>query len=246
MSGLNPKTSKPFMKNNYYEFPNCRDFFLLDFEENINNLKTTNPKDPEYIYVLAENKEKKIHEKILKRKDFLTDYELIKVLIPNQDVYINFITPKKNFNNARELRMLTEIKKRPKLMTEIKRKTNINLDTKENIFFKEIFNVPTSQKFYDRIFNLFIQKQGPNKHPNAQNQNNSNSFTNNNNTFINNNLNNNINQIQNNNIQNNTNIINNNITNNTNIINNNISNNNNFNNFVPNNSNTTKNINNLI
>ena len=218
MSGLNPKTSKPLMKNNLYEFPSCRDFFLLDYEENIKNFKTTNLKDPEYIYVTAENKEKKIHEKILKRIDFLKDYEIIKVLTLKKNE-INFIIPKEIFNNAREIRILTEIKKRIPLMKEIHRKTKINLDTKDNIIFKEHFSVPTSQKFYNRVFNLIIQKLGSNKHPNAQNQNNNNSFTNINNIIINNDP--------------------------TNIINNNITNNNNFNNFVPNNSNITKNINNL-
>ena len=233
---MNPKTSKPLVKKNFYEFPNSRDFFLLDFEENIKNFKTTNPKDPEYIYVSAENKEKKIHEKIIKRIDILEDYEIIKVSTLKKDE-INFIIPKKNFINAREIRLLAEIKKRPSLMNEIKRKTKINLDTKDNIIFKEIFGVPNSQNFYNRFFTLIIQKQGSNKHPNTQNQFNNNSFTNINNAFINNNPNKNINQIQNNNISNNTNIINN-MSNNNNF-------NNNFNNFGQNNSNTTNNINNL-
>ena len=231
MDSINPKTSNTYIKHYNNEFPKVRDFFLLDYEENIKSFKTTNNKDPEYIFVLAENREKKIREKIFKRKDFLPDYDFIKVITPNQDVYINFIIPKKIFNNAREIRLLTEIKKRHSLMKEIKRKTQINLDTKNNIIFKEIFNVPLEQKFYNRMFTLNIIKQNSNQFQNYQNQINNNPGNNNNNIIINNTNFNNINQAQNNNIQNNNNII--------------INNNNNFNinNSAQNNSNTSKNFN---
>ena len=216
---MNPKTSNTYIKHYNNEFPKVRDFFLLDYEENIKSFKTTNNKDPEYIFVLAENREKKIREKIFKRKDFLPDYDFIKVITPNQDVYINFIIPKKIFNNAREIRLLTEIKKRHSLMKEIKRKTQINLDTKNNIIFKEIFNVPLEQKFYNRMFTLNIIKQNSNLLENNQNEINNNSVNNNNNILINNN---NFNQAQNINIPNN-----------------------NFNNSAQNNINTSKNFNNL-
>ena len=172
---MNPKTSN----TNINVFPEWRDFFLLDFEENIKNFKSTNPRDPEYIYVTAENKEKKIHENIFKRKDFLSDYEIIKVLTENKDVnrnYINFIIPKKIFTIVREIRLLVEIKKRPSLMKEIKLKTKINLDTKDNIIFKEIFHVPNEQKFYNRIFTLHISKPDSNQIRNNQNQINNNSL----------------------------------------------------------------------
>ena len=176
---MNPKTSNTDIKQYINEFPNWRDFFLLDFEENIQNFKTTNNKDPEYIFVTAENKEKKIHENIFRRKDFLSDYEIIKVLTQNKYEnrnYINFIIPKKIFINAREIRLLVEIKKRPSLMEEIKRKTKVNLDTKDNIIFKEIFLVPVEEKFYNRIFTLHILKKDSNQIPNYKNQINNNSF----------------------------------------------------------------------
>ena len=183
MDSLNPKTTTSYIKQNYIEFPMSRDFFLLDFEENIKNFQVANSKDPEYIYVLAENKEKKTHEKMLKRKDFLSDYEFIKVITQKKEVYINFIIPKKIFNNAREARLLTEIKKRHSLMKEIKRKTKINLDTKDNIIFKEIFYSFLEQRFYNGIFvltniNTNIIKQNSNQLHNFLNQRNNNSFNN--------------------------------------------------------------------
>jgi hypothetical protein len=77
----------------YYDiFPKIRDFFFLDTEDNIKQFKNTTIKDPEYIYVIYESKkENKIHEKIYRRKDFLSDYEFIRVNSDNPNVYINFI-----------------------------------------------------------------------------------------------------------------------------------------------------------
>ena len=93
---MNPKTQ---VISYYNMFPKNRDFFLLDTEDNIKQFKTTTTKDPEYIYVIYENKkESKIYEYIYRRKDFLRDYEFIRVVnTDNPIVYINFIIPKNKF-----------------------------------------------------------------------------------------------------------------------------------------------------
>ena len=136
---MNPKTFKP---NNYYNiFPTNRDFYLLDKEEKIKDFKKTDFNDPEYICVFTENQEKKIHENIYKRKDFISDYEFVKVETNNSDAYINFIISKKKFNmGGRELRLLTEIKIKKSFMKDIFQRTNINFNTKNEIIFKELFN----------------------------------------------------------------------------------------------------------
>ena len=145
--------SKTQITSYYNIFPKNRDFFLLDTEDNIKQFKTTTTKDPEYIYVIYESKkENKIHEKIYRRKDFLSDYEFIRVNTDNSNVYINFIIPKNKFNNGREIRLLTEIKQRKCFMKEIFRKTKINFDTKDSIFFKESSSVQNELKFYNRVF----------------------------------------------------------------------------------------------
>ena len=97
---MNPKTQ---MISYYNIFPKNRDFFLLDIEDNIKQFKTTTTTDPEYIYVTYESKkEKKTCEKICRRKDFLSDYEFIRVNSADPNVYINFIIPKNKFIKQRE------------------------------------------------------------------------------------------------------------------------------------------------
>jgi len=187
---MNPKTQ---IINYYNMFPKNRDFFLLDTEDNIKQFKNTTTNDPEYIYVLSENKkENKIHENIYKRRDFLSDYEFIRVNTNNSNVYINFLIPKKKFINGREIRLLTEIKQKKKYMKEIFRKTQINFDTKDNIIFKESFSVQNELKFYNRVFYFTITKQNFVPGPSNQRVNNNNNFAinnNNNNNYQNNNFN---------------------------------------------------------
>ena len=102
-------------------------------------------------------------------------------------------------------RLLIEIKNRPLLMKEIYRKTKINFNTQDNIFFKESFSVPTELKFYNRIFTLYIS--GQNKINNTISNFNSNFSIPTNQTINNNYINdNNINDSKNNNINNNNNI----------------------------------------
>ena len=202
---------------NYYNiFPKIRDFFFLDTENNIKQFKTTTAKDPEYIYVIYESKkENKIHEKIYRRKDFLSDYEFIRVNTDNSNVYINFIIPKNKFNKQREIRLFTEIKQRKSLMEEIFVRTKINFDTKDSIFFKESFSIKNELKFYDGVFYLFITKKNFVPAPFNQRVNNNNNSCPFNNTK---NMQNNIFNLDNNfdinsNSANNINIINNNILN---------------------------------
>jgi hypothetical protein len=162
------KDQKP---NNYYNvFPVDRDFYLLDKEENIKNFKKTNMNDPEYIFVFTENEKKEFHENIFKRKDFLSDYEFLKVETKKPDVFLNFIIPKNKFNIGREIRLLTEIKQRPSFIKEIYRRKKINFNTNNDIIFKEAFTIPHEQRFYNRIFMLHIYNRNLIQPPNNQNQ----------------------------------------------------------------------------
>ena len=124
----NMKFKSPVQKpNNYYNvFPEDREFYLLDKEENIKDFKKTNMNDPEYIFVFTENEKREFHENIFKRKDFLIDYDFVKVETKKPDVFLNFIISKSKFNMGREIRLLTEIKQRPTFIKEIYRRKKIN------------------------------------------------------------------------------------------------------------------------
>ena len=216
----------------YNVFPEIREFYLFDKEENIKDFKKTDMTDPEYIFIFTENEKKILHENIYKRKDFVIDYDFIKVETNNPEVYINFLIPKKKFNIGREIRLLTEIKQRPSFMKEISRKYKINLNTNKDIFFKELFNIPKEKRFYNKIFTLYFIDRNVIKPNNKQSQ----FIANNNSNNIDNNLNKNLNK---------NNFSFNNYNESLNINNN--FNNNNFNAYVnfDNNSNNIFNINNI-
>ena len=153
---MNPKTYSVKKKQlNYFNvFPENRDFFFLDSVDKISGFKTTNFEDPEYITVVTE-KDKQIKENLYIRKDFLSDYEFIKVTEKVNKIDLNFIISKNKINiGGSETRLLTEIKLRPSMIKEIFRKTNVNFDTKDMTYLKELFTIPTELKFYNRIFNL--------------------------------------------------------------------------------------------
>ena len=185
---MNTKTyiSKP---NNYYNtFPKIRDFYLLDKEEKIKDFKKTDMNDPEYIFIFTESEKKEFHEGIYKRKDFISDYDLVKIETKKSDVYLNFIVPKNRFNiGSREIRLLTEIKQRPSFIKEIYRRTTINFNTNKDIIFKEVFTIPLEQRFYNRIFFLHIYNRNRNMNQPPKNQNQYQNFNinhnNNNNNF---------------------------------------------------------------
>ena len=192
------KTSKKKGKNSFDIFPDNRDFFFLDSYEKTKSFKSTTFDDPEYICVVAENEENKIKENLYIRKDFLADYEFIKVIEIKSNIYLNFMIPKKKINiGGSENRLLVEIKSRPCLIKEIYKRTKINFNTQDHINFQEEFSVPSNLKFYNRIFALYIQKENVKNNPNFKqnnninfnnNLNNSNIFNPNNNQFINNNI----------------------------------------------------------
>ena len=232
--------------NSYNVFPKNRDFYFLDYYEKIKDFKTTNFDDPEYICVISEDKEKKIKENIYLRKDFLNDYEFIKVIYKNLTDGLNFIIAKDRINiGGSETRFLTEIKIRPLIMKEIYRRAKINLNSNENIIFKEEFSVPNDQKFFNRILKLHIQKSNfydipPNQTNNTANYNNNNINNNGYNNNANNNGNNIIvhnldNNMSNNQSLNNNYHYNNNFT--AGIYNNGNNNINNYNNSIPQNNN---------
>ena len=154
----------------YNVFPEIREFYLFDKEENIKDFKKTDMTDPEYIFIFTENEKKLLHENIYKRKDFVIDYDFIKVETNNPEVYINFLIPKKKFNIGREIRLLTEIKQRPSFKKEISRKYKINLNTNKDIFFKELFNIPKEKRFYNKIFTLYFIDRNVIKPNNKQSQ----------------------------------------------------------------------------
>ena len=179
------KTSEQRSNKYYNAFPENREFYLLDKEENIKKFKKTDMNDPEYIYVNTENEKKEFHENIYRRKDFIRDYEFIKIETKNPEVYINCLIPKTNFNNGKETRLLTEIMKRPLFIEDIYRKTKINFNTKKDIYFKEVFNVPIEKKFYTKILILHIYDRNSKKPPNNLFNNISNNAINNNNNVNN-------------------------------------------------------------
>ena len=204
-------TYKSDKKSYYFTFPKNRDFFLLDKSDNIKEFKTSDIKDPEYIFVIYLDIQKKVRERIYNRNLFLVDYEFIRVLTDNDDVYINFLIRKEDFIKAREIRLISMIKKRKSYFKEIFRKTQINFGTKNDYIAKEATSIPNDLKFYNRIFKLYIGNQSLTTEQNTQNQidknfNHSNNINNNNNFNCNNiNTGNNNNQ-PNNNINNNNNI----------------------------------------
>ena len=160
---MKTKTSVPKPNNYYNVFPTIRDFFLFDKEENIRDFKKTDMNDPEYIFVIAENEKKEIHEKIYKRKDFISDYDFVKIETKNPEVYINCLIPKIKFNIGREVRLFTEIKTRPLFWKEIFQRSKVNLNTKKDIAFKEVSNIPTEKRFYNKIFTLHFVTKPSNK-----------------------------------------------------------------------------------
>ena len=149
---------------NYFNvFPKNRDFYFLDNYEKIKDFKTTNFDDPEYICVIAENKDRCIKENLYIRKDFLNDYDFIKVTEKASKIDLSFIISKNKINIGGSVtRLLTEIKCRPLLAKEIYRRSKINFITNDIIYLKELFTIPIELKFYNRIFNLFFHKQQSN------------------------------------------------------------------------------------
>ena len=172
---MNTQISNLKKPNYYNEFPKNRDFYFLDLHENLRDFNLTDFKDPEYIYIISENKENQIKEGLYKRKDLLYDYDFIKVTEKHSNIDLNFIISKSKINiGGSSTRLLTEIKARPLLMKEIFRKSRINFNTQDIIFFKEIFSVPEELKFYNRIFKLNIQNTNLKDFRNNQNQKNNN------------------------------------------------------------------------
>ena len=193
---MNPKAYSIKMKpKNYFNFfPENRDFYFLDDYEKLKDFKTTNFKDPEYICVIAVNKDRCIKENLYIRKDFLNDYEFIKVTEKTSNIDLNFISSRKKINiGGTETRLLTEIKCRPLLVKEIYRRSKINFFTNDMIYLKELFTIPIELKFYNRIFNLFFHKQQSNNfnYNFNMNFNYANNFSNNNQLMNNNHINNN-------------------------------------------------------
>ena len=84
--------------NFYNVFPENRDFYFLDDYEKLKDFKTTNFEDPEYICVIAVNKDRCIKENLYIRKDFLNDYEFIKVSEKKSNIDLNFIASRKKIN----------------------------------------------------------------------------------------------------------------------------------------------------
>ena len=160
--------------NFFNVFPINREFYFLDSYEKIEDFKTANFEDPEYIYVIAENKERRIKENIYIRKDFFNDYDFIKVTEKTSNIDLSFIISKNKINiGGAESRLLTEIKARPILMKEIYMRSKINFNTNYMIL-KELFTIPNELKFYNRVFILSFQGSKLNINLNNQNQQNNN------------------------------------------------------------------------
>ena len=127
MNHITDNIRKPKNNQNYINtFPKNREFFFLEPAEKIKDFTTTNFDDPEYICVVSENKEKMIKENVYVRKEFLNDYEFIKVTEGKSKIDLNFIISKARINiGGRNYRLLTEIRARTSIMKEIFRRTKI-------------------------------------------------------------------------------------------------------------------------
>ena len=160
--------------NFFNVFPINREFYFLDSYEKIEDFKTANFEDPEYICVVAEIKDGSIKENLYIRKDFFNDYDFIKVTEKKSNIDLSFIISKTKINIGRtEIRLLTEIKARPILMKEIYMRSKINFNTNYMIL-KELFTIPNELKFYNRVFILSFQGSKLNINLNNQNQQNNN------------------------------------------------------------------------
>ena len=157
---MNPCMSTPTKYSYYKRFPKNRDFFLLDKDDYIKYRTPTKMNDPDYIFIISEDFNKKIHENIYRKRDFMGCYYFVKVKENNSNVYLNFIIPKNKFSfGNRSDRLLTEIKIKPSYMDEIFRRTNIDFRTQNQITFKESLSIPDEEKFYDNVFTLYIKNQ---------------------------------------------------------------------------------------
>ena len=156
-----------------------------------------------FICVVAEIKDGRIRENLYIRKDFLADYEFIKVTEKSSN-YLNFIVSKNKINIGGATRLLAEIIARPILMKEIYIRSKINFNSNYMIYLKELYQIPNELKFYNRIFILYFQGSKLNINLNNQNQQNNNynnnfnmnfnyanNFSNNNQLMNNNHINNN-------------------------------------------------------
>ena len=186
-------TTVPVPKNNNISFPKSSEFYLLDIMDNLKYFQKANPNYPDSIYVYSEDQSKIIRQNVFFKSHFW-NYDFIKVKVYNSNVYINFIIPKERLNNAnKESILLAEIKNKPSYVTEILRAKNINFNIKENIILQETPPQTNEDRFYNRIFIIYINQSFPrnpgnynnmtyNKNNNSYGQNN---YIYNNNTFNN-------------------------------------------------------------
>ena len=132
-----------------YNFPKDRKFFLLSNYDLIKNFTSTSMNDPNYIIVFYEDSNSKGRENIFNVIYFIRDFFFIQVISNNGNgPFLNFLIEKQNFNNGREFRLVTEIKKRKSIMNEILNIYKVNL-IDSNISFSSKFD-----KSINSIFNL--------------------------------------------------------------------------------------------
>ena len=186
-------TTVPVPRNNNIEFPKDREFYFLDIMDNLKYFQKANPNYPDSIYVYSEDQSKIIRQNVFFKSHFW-NYDFIKVKVYNSNVYINFIIPKERLNNAnKESILLAEIKNKPSYVNEILRAKNINFNTKENIILQETPPQTNEDRFYNRIFIIYINQSFPRNPGNYNNMTynkNNNSYGKNNHIYNNNTFNN--------------------------------------------------------
>ena len=187
-------TTVQLPKNNNISFPKNSEFYLLDIMDNLKYFQKANPNYPDSIYVYSEDQSKTIRQNVYLKNQFLSYYDFIKVKIYISNDYINFIIPKGRLNNAnKEAILLAEIKNKPSYITEILSTKHINFNTKENIILQETPPQTNEDRFYNRIFIIYINQSFPRNHGNYNNMTynkNNNSYGQNNHIYNNNTFNN--------------------------------------------------------
>ena len=102
-------------------------FYFLCQYQLIQNFKPINiGVESNYIEVYYEDPNGKLQGNLYNKNDFSKDFFFIKIEYKN-GVNLQFIINKQNFNNGKENRLLTEIKKRNSLMDNVLKEYKINL-----------------------------------------------------------------------------------------------------------------------
>ena len=152
------------------QFPKDRRFFLLSKDILISKLKSSSLNNPNYIAVFYEDSKARARENIFDYYDLEKNFYFIKVSVKNDkiDTNLNFLIDQDNFNNGREIRLATEIKKRKSIIEEIMKIHKVNLN--QNLTFMTRYE-NTTNSIYNLFFFLTFTKDNHKPQPIKNNNN---------------------------------------------------------------------------